>query len=64
MNTELLHKELTDKIIKSYYNVYYALGYGFLEKVYQNALAIELAELGLRFDQEKMVKVYYKDRPV
>jgi hypothetical protein len=33
---ELLHKELTDKILKTYYDVYNELGYGFLEKVYQN----------------------------
>ena len=35
---DLLHKDITDKIIKSFYKVYNELGFGFLEKVYQNAL--------------------------
>lgn len=43
---DLLHKELTEKIIKSYYKVYNILGYGFLEKVYENAMAIELRKMG------------------
>jgi GxxExxY protein len=39
---ELLHQELTDVIIKTFYEVYNELGYGFLEKVYQNSLYLEL----------------------
>lgn len=42
------HQELTEQIIKAFYAVYNALGYGFLEKVYENALAIELRKMGLR----------------
>ena len=38
----MLHAELTDKIISSFFKVYNTLGYGFLEKVYENALVIEL----------------------
>ena len=34
---ELLQKELTAKIIKTFYDVYNELGYGFFEKVYQNS---------------------------
>jgi GxxExxY protein len=41
------HSDLTDLIIKAFYNVYNLLGYGFLEKVYENALIIELESLGL-----------------
>ncbi len=37
---ELLHKNLSEKIINCYYKVYNTLGYGFLEKVYENAFAI------------------------
>ena len=44
---KLLHEQITDKVIKSYYKVYNTLGYGFLEKVYENALAIELKKNGL-----------------
>ncbi len=36
----MLYAEITDKIISSFYKVYNTLGYGFLEKVYENALAI------------------------
>ena len=39
---ELLHQELTDSIIKTFYEVYNELEYGFLEKVYQNSLFLEL----------------------
>lgn len=38
----LLHKKITDSILKAYYAVYNQLGYGFLEKVYQNAMYFEL----------------------
>lgn len=36
---KLIHGDLTEKIIGAYYHVYNSLGYGFLEKVYENALA-------------------------
>ena len=48
MNTDdFKYKEITEKIIKAYYNVYNKLGYGFLEKVYENAMMIELRKSGL-----------------
>ncbi|MCE1164497.1 MAG: GxxExxY protein, partial [Bacteroidetes bacterium] len=40
--TESLFKEKTESIIAGFYKVYNTLGYGFLEKVYENALRIEL----------------------
>jgi GxxExxY protein len=46
-NEPLKYKELTDLIIKAFYKVYSTLGYGFLEKVYLNALIIELAKLNV-----------------
>ena len=58
---ELLHKDLTDLIIKTYYDVYNELGYGFLEKVYQNSLYIELKNRGLKVEAQKQIKVYYKN---
>ncbi len=39
------YEELTEQIIKAFYKVYNTLGYGFLEKVYENALAIELQKM-------------------
>ena len=40
--TEYLHEDITSKIIAGFYKVYNTLGYGFLEKVYENSLYIEL----------------------
>lgn len=59
MAEQLLHKELTDKIIQAFYKVYNALGYGFLEKVYENALMIELLALELCVEQQRPIKVFY-----
>lgn len=53
------HTDITDKIIAAFYTVYNTLGYGFLEKVYQNALAIELAKQGIRVRLEAEINVYY-----
>lgn len=57
---ELLHQELTDGIIKTFYEVYNELGYGFLEKVYQNALFFELKNKGFKVEAQKKICVYYK----
>ena len=54
-----LHEELTDRIIRCFYNVYNGLGYGFLEKVYENALLIELRNSGLVAENQVAIKVYY-----
>ena len=53
------HEQLTKQIIQAFYTVYNALGYGFLEKVYENALAIELRKMGLTVIQQAEIKVYY-----
>ena len=56
----LLHKELTEKILAAFYDVYNDLGYGFLEKVYQNALYIELKSRGFDVVPQQQIKVFYK----
>jgi len=56
----LLHEEITEKIIKSFYKVYNTLGYGFLEKVYENALAIELRKNGLEVKCQHPISVLYE----
>jgi GxxExxY protein len=55
-----LHQELTDQVIKAFYKVYNTLGFGFLERVYQNALFIELRILGLQCETQKQIKVNYE----
>ena len=60
----LRHAEITDQVLKAFYRVYNALGYGFLEKVYENALVFELRRMGLEVEQQKPISVYYEDQPV
>ena len=55
----LLYKELTDRILKAAYMVHNELGCGFLEKVYQEALAIQMTEMGIPFEREKHLNVFY-----
>lgn len=59
-----LHQDLTERIIRCYYNVYNGLGYGFLEKVYENALLIELRNAGLTAVNQFPIKVYYQESEV
>ena len=55
------HSEITGKIIKSFYKIYNNLGYGFLEKVYENALFIELKNDGFFVEKQKQIKVFYNE---
>ena len=56
----MLYEEETKLIIEAFYKVYNTLGYGFLEKVYQNAMLIELRNMGFKCQSEMCVKVYYE----
>ncbi len=64
LKPEILHAEVTEKIIGAAFEVYRALGYGFLENVYQHALQAELVELGLKAETERPIKVSYKGKIV
>ena len=55
----LLYKDLTDRILKAAYQVHNELGCGFLEKVYQEALAIQMTEMNIPFEREKHLNVFY-----
>ena len=54
--------DITDKILNAFYTVYNALGYGFLEKVYCNALAYEFEVRSLAFMRETPIDVFYTGR--
>ena len=54
------YKELTEKIIKIFYKVYNELGYGFLEKVYENAMMIDFRREGVPAVSQSAIKVYYE----
>lgn len=56
------YAELSDKIIKAFYTVYNTLGYGFLEKVYERAMMIELKKLGLNCMNQVQIKVFYANQ--
>lgn len=50
----------TNEIIGVFYEVYNVLGSGFLEKVYENAMKVEFARLGIGFECQKVIEVEYK----
>ncbi len=56
---KLKHTESTNKIIKAFFQVFNTLGYGFLEKVYENALIVELKKLGLSIVAQHPIRVLY-----
>ena len=61
----LKHKEITDKILHAFFKVVYpALGFGFLEKVYENAMAIALRQMGLKVEQQVKIVVYFAGQVV
>jgi len=57
---QFLHKETTEKIIGAAFEVHRELGYGFLERVYQRALQVELLRAGVSAEIEKRIQVQYK----
>ena len=56
------HKDITERIIKGFYEVYNELGIGFLESVYENALFIVLQEYGFEVDCQKDISVYFRGK--
>jgi GxxExxY protein len=59
-NKKLLHEETTQRIIGAAFEVHDQLGYGFLERVYQRALQVELLRRGAIAEIEKRIQVRYK----
>jgi hypothetical protein len=60
----LIHRELTHEIIGSFFKVYNAFGYGFLEAPYVNALTLELQNRGLGVQRELPIELHYEGRKV
>ena len=59
--TELLHRELTNKIIRVYYDVYNGLSRTYPEFIYENAMMRDLARCGIECSRQDEYKVFYKD---
>ena len=67
MNTDLRDakfKQLTERIIGVFYVVYNRLGYGFLEKVYENSMLIEFQKENIPVVAQAPIKVFYGDQVV
>ncbi|MBL7161864.1 MAG: GxxExxY protein [Anaerolineales bacterium] len=58
------HSDLTEKIIGAFFDVYNELGYGFSEKVCENALAIKMRKIGLSVKQQVPITVYFEGQIV
>lgn len=58
------HSEITGKILGAFFQVHKELGYGFSEKVYENALVILLREIGLRVESQVHLHVYFHEQKV
>jgi len=58
------YADLSEKIIKIFYQVHNELGFGFSEKVYQKAFAIALLESGFKVGEQIAIKVYYHGQVV
>ena len=55
----MLHSGVTDRVLRACYDVYNELGYGFLEKVYENSLAIALRRDGFEVQQQAPISVRF-----
>jgi len=56
----LIHENITKSIMGAAFEVYRILGYGFLEKVYQKAMQVELSQNGLQAELEQPIKIRFK----
>jgi GxxExxY protein len=58
------HENLTQEIIKIYYEIYNELGYGFLEKVYQNSFYLALKAAGFDVEAQVKINVWFRGKVV
>lgn len=67
MNTDqhgLMQEQLTEQIIKAFFEVYNELGHGFLESVYESAMEIALRDMNLRVERQVATPVSFRTRRV
>ena len=64
MKEKLPYGNITEAVIGAAFEVHRILGYGFLEAVYRNAMAVELRHRGFGAEMEKRLEVHYKSEPV
>ena len=56
---QLLHAQTTALLLQAFFDVYNKLGYGFLERVYENSMAIAARKLGVRIEQQEPICVHF-----
>ena len=61
---KLKDRELTKRIIAAAIAVHRELGPGYLESIYENALCVELDYQGIPYEKQKIVDIFYRDKPV
>jgi GxxExxY protein len=61
---KLLEEDVTREIIGAFYEVYNALGFGFLESIYKRALEIALRKRGLRVDREYPIRIFFDGQQI
>ena len=64
MGAEIIYKDESYRIVGACFEVYKDKGAGFLEAVYQECLAVELAEQGIPFVEQARLKIFYKGKPI
>ena len=64
MTRGLKHEELTGRVLKVFYDVYNELGHGFLESVYQRAMAVALCSAGLRIGEQLPIEVFFRGQQI
>jgi GxxExxY protein len=62
--TNIIYKDECYQIYHAIYEVHNKLGSGFLESVYQEALEIELKKVDIPFESQKMINIFYDDKPL
>lgn len=60
----LKHRDLTEKLIRIFFDIYNELGHGFLESVYEQAFAVSLAENGIFFERQIAAPVWYHGKQI
>ncbi len=64
MAAEIIEKELSYKIVQAAYVVFNALGPGFPENFYEEAMAIELPQREHKIERQKQIKVFFKEKQI
>ncbi len=58
----IIHKDLAYKIVGCAFEVHNQLGYGFLEKVYENALCVALDDVGIAYETQKPINIFFREK--